>query len=373
MALATGLQWPLTLYQGGLMGLQRPLLLQSVTAVTVTLRTAGAAVVLWTVSPTITAFFLWQAAATGVQTLATTLCLWHSMPPGRRWPRFDASLLRTRWRFAAGITATSAVTLMLTQLDKIVLSKLVSLELFAYYVLAATVADSLYKLVTPLYSSLFPQFSMLVALDDKPAMTALYHRSCQLLSVLVLPLALVIALFSVELIGLWTANSQAAQGAGPVVRVLILGTALNGLMSLPYAAQLAYGWVSLALVVNSIALIVLAPVLIVLVNRYGLLGAAGTWALLNLGYVLIEVPIMHRRILRGEWARWLFSDVAAPLVPAAAVVVLAHYIMPTGLSPLPQAMGIAAVAVIAMAGAALGAVEVRKRLVWLISRPVETV
>jgi len=371
MALATGLQWPLTLYQGGLMGLGRPAVLQSATAVTVTLRTVGAAFVLWKISPTITAFFLWQTVAIGIQTTVTTLCLWRCMPFNVKRPRIDVSLLRSRWRFAAGITATSVVTLTLTQLDKIVLSKVVTLQLFGYYVLSATVSDSLYKIVTPIYSSLFPRFSVLVARGDKAAMAALYHRSCQLLSVLVLPLALVVAVFPGELIGAWTNNPQAALGAGPVVRILILGTALNGLMTLPYAAQLAYGWVSLALVANSVALAILAPTLLILVARYGLVGAAVTWLLLNTGYLLIEVPIMHRRILRGELGRWYFVDIAGPLVPAALVIVLSRYAIPSGLPRLTQCAVIAGVAVAGVAAAALGASEVRTWLVGQIFRAPE--
>jgi len=359
MALATGLQWPLTLYQGGLMGLQRPALLQTVTVATVTLRTLGAVVVLLEVSPTITAFFAWQAVAIGVQTLATTLCLWHSMPKAAARPRVDLSLLRTRWRFAAGISATSAVTLMLTQLDKVVLSRLVSLQLFGYYVLAGTVSDALYKVVTPLYVSIFPQFSRLVATRDEQALTTVYHRSCQLLSVLLLPAALVVAMFSVELIAIWTANPEVAAQVGPVVKVLIAGTALNGLMSMPYAAQLAHGWVSLALVVNTVALLVLAPILLVLTSRYGLVGAGAAWALLNAGSLLIEVPIMHRRILRGQWRRWFLSDLMMPLLSAAAVVALGRYLMPAGLSRLPQAAAIGAIAVAGVTVAAMSAAEVR--------------
>lgn len=358
MALATGIQWPLSMYQGGLMGLQRPGLLQAITAGAATLKTAGAALILWKVSASVTVFFAWQAFATAVQLAATTSALWLSLPGSRR-PRVDTELLRSRWRFAAGIGATTAVTLLLTQLDKIVLSKLVSLPLFGFYALAGTMADALYKLVTPIHASFFPQFSILVARGDHRGLVHVYHRSCQLVSVLLLPTALVIIAFSHELVALWTGSADAAGVAGPVVAILTAGTALNGLMSLPYALQLAHGWVRLSFLANLTGLIVLGPSVVWLVVNYGLSGAAFGWVLLNLGYVLIEVPIMHRRILRGEWHRWLWSDVMMPLLPALLVVASSRLLLPPGLSALYQAAVIVSVTVAGIALAALGASEAR--------------
>ena len=66
------------------------------------------------------------------------------------------------------------------------------------------------------------------------------------MSVLILPVAIVIALFSYEIILLWTQNPTIARELISLVSILICGTALNGLMNLPYALQLAFGWTRLS-------------------------------------------------------------------------------------------------------------------------------
>jgi O-antigen/teichoic acid export membrane protein len=340
------------------MGLQRPGLLQAVTATALTLKTVGAAFILWKVSATVTAFFMWQAFVTGMQVTATTAALWWSLPGSRR-PRVNMALLMERWRFAAGLSATTALALLLTQLDKILLSKFVSLPLFGFYTLAGTVADALYKVVTPINASFFPQFSILVAKGDRPGLVRTYHRGCQLISVLLLPAALVIIAFSRELVALWTGSAEAAAIAGPVAAVLTVGTALNGLMSLPYALQLAHGWVKLGLLANLTGLMILGPSIVWLVINYGLSGAAFGWVLLNLGYVLIVVPMMHRRLLRGEWRRWLWSDVAQPLLPALAVVAVVRALFPADLRPASQAAVIISVTIASVVSAVLGAPDAR--------------
>jgi O-antigen/teichoic acid export membrane protein len=107
-----------------------------------------------------------------------------------------------------------------------------------------------------------------------------------------------------------------------------VGQALNALCSVPYAAQLAHGWTRLGLSVNAVAVALLAPVTLWLVPRHGAMAAGWIWAAVNVGYVVVQVMLMHRRILRGEAARWYLQAFLAPLVAstvmAASFAALRH-------------------------------------------------
>jgi O-antigen/teichoic acid export membrane protein len=359
MGLATALQWPLTLYQGGLMGLQRPALLQAINASAVTFRTVGTVLMLWLVSRSIVAFFWWQALSAAVHTAAAAYFLWRSLPASDSAPRVRLRMLRDRWRFMAGVGATSAVALLLTQMDKVILSKVASLETFGYYMLAGAIADALYKLLTPIHATLFPQFSSLVVRGEQAVFTTLYHRACQLMTAVLSPAGLMLAFFSRELIWLWTFDERIVAGTAPIVRVVVLGTVLNGLMSLPYAAQLAHGWVRLGFLANVSALLILSPVTFALTVRFGPLGAAATWVILNGAYVLIVVPLMHRRILKGELRRWYWIDVLIPSAAAVLVVVAARWLMPVALHPALQFAVFALTYAAAAIAAALAAPDLR--------------
>src|SRR5258708_25750825 len=59
MGLSIALQWPYALYYGGLIGLQRQVLLNGIVITLATIRALGAVFILWNVSPTIQAFFFW--------------------------------------------------------------------------------------------------------------------------------------------------------------------------------------------------------------------------------------------------------------------------------------------------------------------------
>jgi hypothetical protein len=56
----------------------------------------------------------------------------------------------------------------------------------------------------------------------------------------------------------------------------------------------------------------------VLTSHFGAAGGASAWLMLNGAYVLFTLPLMHRRILRGEQWRWYGIDVGLPLVAALA-------------------------------------------------------
>jgi O-antigen/teichoic acid export membrane protein len=188
------------------------------------------------------------------------------------------------------------------------------LEVFGYYALASMVAMSLYNLFTPVFCSIYPRLTQLVSINDIDEVKRLYHESCQFVSVLVLPVAIVVALFSNEILLLWTQNPTTAQKTHLLISILICGTALNGLMFLPLALQLSFGWTSLSFFKNVIAVILFVPLMIYMASHYGVVGAASVWFVLNMGYVLFEIPVMHLRLLRKEKWRWYLQDVGLPLV-----------------------------------------------------------
>ncbi len=247
MALAISLQWPFGLYSGGLLGLQRQVLLSGgINVAATTMRGAGSIVILWKVSPTLQAFFSWQIAVSLMQSCLAGWFLWKMLPHAAISASFQRALLRGTWRFTAGMSGIVIVSIMMTQMDKVILSKMLTLEMFGYYVLAATVATSLNLLIAPVFSAMYPRFTQIVSLGDEEGLKQLYHHSCQLMSVVILPVTIVIAFFSKEILFLWTRNSTTAQYTHLILSILVIGTALNGLIHLPHALQLAYGWTTLA-------------------------------------------------------------------------------------------------------------------------------
>lgn len=332
MGLTVAFQWPSSLYAGGLMGLQRQVLLNVVRVVMVTIQYGGAVLVLWLISPTILTFFVWQFFIGVASTLVLTVSLWKALSRCGLKARFNVSLLKKNWRFAAGMTGISALVTILTQLDKIILSKMLTLEVFGYYTLAINAANTLTNLVNPIFSAFFPKFSQLVAEGEHAKISSLYHKGCQLVSIIILPVAATLVFFSNEILLLWIRDPVTVANTNILFSILVVGTAINTLMVLPYSLQLAYGLTRLVLIQNIVSVALLIPLMIWMVNRYGSAGAAVVWIILNMGYLFILIPIMHRQLLKAEMWRWYSFDVALPVIIIFIVTLCARILLPAGVS-----------------------------------------
>jgi O-antigen/teichoic acid export membrane protein len=149
---------------------------------------------------------------------------------------------------------------------------------------------------------------------------------------MILPAAIVVSLFASEILFLWTGDPVTVANTHNIVSLLIIGTALNGLMNLPYGLQLAHAWTKLTLYTNIIASIMLVPMIYFLATHYGVVGAASAWVILNTGYVLICIQIMHSRLLKGEQWRWYLNDVGIPLLAAFSAALLWRIFIPNDMS-----------------------------------------
>ena len=319
MGFVVALQMPIGFYKGGMTGLQKQVLLNITNMVMSTLRGAGAVFILWRVSQTIQAYFLWQIIISVINNIVLALLLWRILPFSKERAVFQKRLLKGIWKFAAGMSGITILSVILTQIDKVILSKMLSLENFGYYTLASMIALSLVRLITPVFSSIYPRFTQLVSINAEKELTLLYHKASQFASVLLLPFAIIIALFAYEIILIWTHDSIIAEKSHRILSIMICGSAINGIMYLPYALQLANGWTNLSVLKNIIAVIIIVPLIIYLTIHYGAIGAAIAWFILNIGLFFIEIPVMHHRLLINEKWQWYWKDVCIPLMACMVI------------------------------------------------------
>lgn len=318
MGVVVACRWPIGLYVGALMGMQRLTVSSTISIVMVTLGNVGAVAVLAFISPTIEAFFVFQACAALFHVAVLRTTAWRIV--GREGVgKFDVNGLKRIWRFSAGMSSVTLSGVLLTQLDKLLLSRLLSLADFGRYTLATLVASGLYIFLTPLFNTIYPRMSALVATGQTEKLITLYRSGTYLFVSLLFPIAITAAIFSTDLLYLWTGNEKLAITSAPIVSLLLIGTALNGVMHFPYALQLAYGVTRLPLTINAILIVIMVPLTIFLAKSYGAIGGAIGWAALNGLYLVFGTWLTHRSLLKDIGRLWLFSDVTIPLGTAIII------------------------------------------------------
>lgn len=352
MGFAFLFQFPLCLYQYGLMGKERQVLVNGILGSVAAVQGVGAVLLLWLVSPTIECFFLWQISISFLGTGVTAYSLWRILPASPRNARFRTDLLQTVWRFAAGWSGFAVTQTIVFHADRVVLSKILPLDIFGYYILAQAVAMALWAIVESVTNAALPRFSQLVVLGDEIELTTTYHRACQFLSVILVPVALVMALFSWEIVNLWTRNSTIASTIYQITSLLIIGIMFRGLSCIPLCLQLAYGWFRLALSVSLVSAICAIPLIAIMAKRYGVMGAATVSAMQHVIFFL-AMPLMYFRYLKDELRQWLMTDLLRPLGAALLIVGAGRLLYPSMMGSLASLTFLAAVWLLSTAMAVL--------------------
>lgn len=329
MGVSIALLWPSAFYANCLSGLERQPVLNAINAVFATLRYAGVVPVLFWLSPSIEAFLWWYAIVGIAQSVATAIVVWRNLPCGKRAARWSSIELHSSSRFASGLFVIGVLAMGVTQIDRLSIASLRPLAELGYYTLAISIASGLGRMVLPMFNAVYPRFSRLVARGDEAGVRELYHLSNQYLSVVIAAVATILIVFAHDVLFLWTGDAALTAKVALPMAILVAGTALNGLMNVPYALQLANGWTRLAVGMNAASLLLGIPFCLWAVPRYGIAGAAWLWFLINLASTVIGIPLMHRRLLRGEMAAWYLHDVLPPVLAAAAIAPTLHFLLPT--------------------------------------------
>jgi O-antigen/teichoic acid export membrane protein len=328
MGMVTALRFAETIYHSSIVGLQRQVLFNTVNSSLATLRGLGAVIILAWVSPSIQAFFLWQGLVSVLSLGILAVLTYATLPPVQRRAHFSIPALRSIWRFAGGMLGITFLALLLTQVDKVLLSKLLSLTDYGYYTLAAAVAAALFMVISPITQAVYPRLCELHAAGDRVMLADTYHKAEQLVSVLAGSAAIVMIFFGETFLRVWTQNADLAARTAPLLSILMLGNLLNGLMWIPYQTQLAHGWTSLTVKVNIVAVAVIVPAIMLVTPRYGAIGAAWAWVGLNLGYVLLAAQLMYQRILKRQKWRWYLQDLLMPLGAGTIVALPLRFFLP---------------------------------------------
>ena len=367
MGLVSASRFVESIYRSAIVGLEHQVLFNAVNSFMATLRFLGALGILAWVSPTIDAFFLWQGVVSILTLGVLATVTYTSLPQGDRRGQFSLSALRGIWRFAGGMVAFTFSALLFTTIDKILLSRMLSLSDFGYYSLAVSVASSLFLLVGPITTAFYPRFCKLYAEGSTLALADSFHKGAQMVSVFAGSAAMVLIFFSRTFLQLWTQDDELASRLSELLSLLVLGNLIGTINWIPYQMQLAHGWTSLSVYLTFCAALIIATLMLWLVPALGMLGAAYILLTVGIVYHFLLINLMFRRIMTVEKWRWLTRDVMAPLIASGLTVGLIKAFWPAQETMVGQIMTLVIAVILSLSTSILTSQHVRGQVVLVSS------
>jgi O-antigen/teichoic acid export membrane protein len=332
LSISFGFMLPKGLYYGGLLGLDKHIAMNVTNVIGVIVKNVGTLAILVWIDASPKAFFEWQAFASFLQTAIMSIGLWYYLPKGFFKARFDAKILRGVKVFVLGLTGISLTAIVITQADKVILSKTISLETFGYYTFAGLMGGGILQIMGAVFQTYFPKLSQQTALKDTETLSKTYHQASKAMALVILPLTLTIVFFSKSILEIWTENKILIDNTHALISILTLGTAINGLVSIPYALSLSAGNSGLFIKINCAFIVFLIPFLIVGISLNGSIGAAYSWLIINVLYALCAPIIVHRYLLRNHAKQWFFEDTLPVLFISSLICGVATFAIPSDLN-----------------------------------------
>jgi O-antigen/teichoic acid export membrane protein len=213
------------------------------------------------------------------------------------------------------VAFTSSVWVLITQTDKLILSKILTLDEYGYFTMAVLVASGITLVSNPISSVILPRMTKLEAEGNHTELIKIYRDSTQLIVVTAGAVSITMAYFSESLLWIWTGNRILAAETAPVLSLYSFGNGILAAAAFPYYLQYAKGDLRLHLIGNAVFVTLLIPLIIWTTTNYGAIGAAYSWFFINLLSFVAWLPLVHHKFEPGLNHKWYVKDVVLIALP----------------------------------------------------------
>jgi O-antigen/teichoic acid export membrane protein len=204
-------------------------------------------------------------------------------------PAFSLPVVKRNFKFASHMAVTSLLSVVESQADKVLVSKLMPIGMFGYYGIAYAGVSKGHSVTIAISQAALPSLCQLHGAGNRNALLSQYTKLHDLVCFVTVPIFAAIPFAALPLFT-FVLNAQAARLLLLPVTFLCLGFYLNGSVAAPYILSLAVGRPDIAARFTVYALLVVLPAAAVLVYFFGLAGAAFSWVVYNLFSYAYTVP-----------------------------------------------------------------------------------
>lgn len=317
-----------SLYAGGLAGLHHQESLYKIFIPMNLFGSLGAALVLVWVTPDPRIYFFWLGLSGILTVVILRITLMQKLPKISLKPKFDRKEWLNVKQFTYGMSSLTFTSLAVTQTDKLLLSRFISLQDFGFYSVASNVASFIQVITTPIQSVFFPRLTQLHSLGNKELLNSSYLFASRLVTLIVVPIASTLAVFSQDILFLWLRDLNVAQEMHLVLSFLVCGTCfLVCFMMMPYALSLAHANTKITLKSHIIMLIIQIPIIIFTAINYGAIGTASVMLAMYVVYGPIYSWYINKKYFSNKHFLWLYESILTPAIPAVLVVLSVKWLV----------------------------------------------
>jgi len=328
IAMTVVLRWICGLYRSSISGFERLIWLSGFNIAISTARFVLIIPIFIQIGSSLKIFFLYQLTIAILELILLAIKTYTLLPTPNeeQLKSWTWAPVKSALKFSLVIALTSGIWIFATQVDKIILSSLLSLTDYGQFTLAVLAASGVLMVSNPISLALLPRMTRLQAAGDEVGLLRIYKNATQLVAVITIPAGLILFNYSEKILWIWSGNADIAIQAAPILRLYALGNVVLAFTAFPYYLQFAKGDLKLHFIGSFIFASWLIPSLTIASLKYGGIGAGYAWVISNFLYFLLWTPLIHKRILGKFHKTWLIKDILYIFLSGVAATIITSQI-----------------------------------------------
>lgn len=198
-------------------------------------------------------------------------------PDLRQFVSIHRSMARQLLNFGGWMTLTNLVGPLMVYMDRFVIGAMVSMTAVAYYATPYEVVTKFWIIPGALMGVMFPAFAVALGKNQTHA-ARLFLRTVNYIFLSLFPIILIIVTFAHEGLSLWL-GGEFADNSCRVLQLLAVGVFINSHAYVPFGLVQSAGRPDLTAKLHLIELPFYLLILWLMLNTYGIAGAAIAWVL----------------------------------------------------------------------------------------------
>ncbi|MCH7564715.1 MAG: flippase [Gemmatimonadetes bacterium] len=193
-------------------------------------------------------------------------------------PRFRADELRRLLQFGGWVAVSNTLVPLVVYLERFVVAALLTTAALAYYAAPHELISKTLLIPGAVAAALFPTISDLQARGDAASILERVQQGVKLAVIPLVPVSLFLVVFAQPILAVWLGPDYGERSA-VVLQLLAVAALLNALAFVPFALVEGVGHPDLVAKYHLAEFPLYAAILLLLVWRFGIVGAAMGWGL----------------------------------------------------------------------------------------------
>lgn len=271
----------------------------------------------------------WIAATNALNVLAYLFFVSRLVTFKALLPKFSMAVIVRVKKYLTKMAWISVLSMVTKQMDKLLISILLPIGVLGIYSFAYMTVTKLSLITDSIMQAVFPVFSELDRQNDN---LKSYDRFFSIQDILIYGLVPVYVAIVFLALPLFTALLDEVKARTLILPILFLSLAfyLNGLLKLFNTYVSANGKPIFILRGIILMLFVAVPATVLLINKYGMAGAAFSWVMISITGACYMVPVVYLKELHKPIRLWLWPVFLASV--AVCITYLPAWLMAYSIS-----------------------------------------